>query len=140
MSIRFILSSPPPSTNNATTVAVIGGRARKIKSAEYRAWLERASWELKVQPGALPDPCYWSLNILLPGSVRPDLDNLEKGIIDALGQSCRTPDDRYLVGKATWFHAETSVILIVKVEDTETWAPIRGASKTLIKRMEVASR
>jgi hypothetical protein len=99
--LRFTLSAPPPSVNNSTTVA----NGRKIKSAAYRAWFELAGHELNRQPGKLPDPCYWSITVLVPRSfTRVDVGNLEKGTPDLLRKHGRVPDDRHCVGTSIWFH------------------------------------
>jgi hypothetical protein len=107
----------------------------KVASEEYAAWMTHAQYQLNSQRG-LPDKCYWRADIKIPGhKTAADLDNMGKGIFDALHKSGKTPDDRYLVDVRLRWWAGEKVAIIVAEEDAETWGPIRGASAKLIARL-----
>src|SRR5689334_3709700 len=78
----------PPTANHMHTVA----RVRKIKSAEYRAWLDATGYELYAQAGhpiyvdRLDKPVSVSINIPKRHALS-DLDNRIKPILDALQKS-----------------------------------------------------
>jgi len=142
---HLTIEDPPPSVNAMTTVT----RGRKIKSNEGRGWHDAAVYELKDQigmPGELviekgvsvyrPYPCYWRVDILIPSSkTKCDLDNLLKGILDALGAAGKTPDDRYLVDLRIRFHGGLPVKIAIKQEDLSTWAKIKKTSTSLTRKL-----
>ena len=135
-SATLTISTPPPSVNNMHHVS---GRQKRT-SAEARAWKSMAAWELKQQVG-ISGPCYWSAEILIPGdSTKADLDNLSKGILDALGDAGKTPDDRYLVGLSLRFYMGQTVQVSVHQEDAMRWGEVRRASKALIKKLSAVFR
>lgn len=71
----------PPSAN--TIWRVFKGRA--IKSAKYRAWLERAQDALRAQDaGEVHGPYRLTIIATRPDRRRRDIGNLEKPISDAL--------------------------------------------------------
>lgn len=84
----FTLDLPiPPSVNN-----MFPGRSGRFKSAEYKAWIKAAGWELnaqKVRPVSGP----YALTLELPEKMRGDVDNRLKGISDLLVSHRLTPDD-----------------------------------------------
>lgn len=125
------LDTPPPSVN--AVWRSVGNKV--LKSAEYRAWMSSALWQLKPQVG-LDGPCYWSCTISIPGdSTGADLDNLPKAILDALHQSGKTPDDRYLVSMSISFGILDHVMITVMREGASHWGSVRGASPALIKKL-----
>lgn len=88
----FVLDLPiPPSVNN-----MFPGRAGRFKSAQYKAWIKAAGWELKAQGvGSVSGP--YVLTLELPEKMPGDLDNRLKGISDLLVAHRLTPDDRHAV-------------------------------------------
>ena len=88
------------------------------------------------QRGRLPDPCYWSSEILIPASkTKADLDNLLKPIHDLLVKHQRVPDDRYKVSVRAQFWKGDHLVVAVKLEEISKWSIIKGASKALIKKL-----
>lgn len=73
----------PPSTNSLYS-------GRRFKTERYKAWLEAAGWELKLQR-VQPVAGAFMLSIRLPGKC--DLDNL-KAVPDLLVGMGIIPDDR----------------------------------------------
>ena len=127
------ISKPPPSVN-AMYVPIAKGRS--ILSKEGRAWKKMVERELADQDGIIPDPSYYRLDILIPGKgSRCDLPNYEKALTDALVKANKTPDDRYLVDYRLRFHDGNTVKIAAKTEDLNTWATIRNASKSLIRKL-----
>lgn len=125
------ISEPPPSVNRAWRS--IGGRT--LVSKEMRAWKALAAAELATQPG-IAGPCYWSAEILIPGhSTKSDLDNLAKGILDALHAAGKTPDDRYLVDLRLRFCIGHEVQISVRQEYAKRWGEVRRASKALVRKL-----
>lgn len=90
---------PPPPSPNAIWRAVSG---RMIKSAEYRAWIERAGREInRQQPKAIAGPVM--VQITAEENNRRDLDGYPKAILDLLcehqlidGDRCKTVRSIYL--------------------------------------------
>lgn len=134
------LIDPPPSVNDATKPArrkLKSGDFQiiKVASAEYAAWLTHAQYQLNSQRG-LPAKSYWRADIKIPASkTDADLDNMGKGIFDALHKAGKTPDDRYLVDYRFRWWAGDYVAIIVVEEDARIWGPIRRASERLIKKL-----
>lgn len=110
-------------------------KGRMTISAEYKAWMNGALLQLGPQP-SLKGPCYWSARVAYPGTTGVDLDNLSKGLFDALHKAEKTPDDRYLCGMSACFWAHDYVGIWVAKESATEWGHIRGASKALIKKLE----
>lgn len=132
---RFTFTECPPTLNNST--AVFNGR--KIKSAAYRKWHSQALLELSSQPGALPELCYWSSHILIPGTItKADLDNLPKALHDVLGDGHRSPNDRYLVKFTAEFYSGNLVIIAIKQEDLQKWSAVKKPSPSLYRKMELS--
>ncbi|MFG1302690.1 RusA family crossover junction endodeoxyribonuclease [Xanthobacter autotrophicus] len=90
MKVVLTLLSPPPSLNNA--FKNVRGKGR-VKTAEYKAWRKDAAWQLHLQkPPRFTGQV--SVTILVPKSTRSDLDNLNKGILDALQDVGVVANDR----------------------------------------------
>jgi Holliday junction resolvase RusA-like endonuclease len=119
---------------------VRGKIAVNILSKEGRAWKELAASELKGQP-ALVGPCYWRADILISSlQTKCDLDNLLKGILDALGAAGKTPDDRYLVDLRIRFHGGNAIKIAIKQEELSKWATIKQTSRSLMKKLGKSSQ
>lgn len=77
----------PPSTNNLTATIVRGRYSRRIKTAQYKSWLDEASVLLRVQRvQPVPSPVRIGVSIV-PGkgmNRQRDCDNFLKGICDLL--------------------------------------------------------
>lgn len=87
---EYHLTTAPPSLNNA--FATVG--KRRIKTADYKAWIEAAGWELKVQ-GITPVGSPYGISIEIGRKTsKSDIDNLIKPISDLLVKMGATPDDR----------------------------------------------
>lgn len=80
----FTLKLPPPPSTNALY------SGRRFKTASYKAWINEAGWELKMQHWQ-PVKGAFELLVQLPG--RGDLDNL-KAVPDLLVSMGVIPDDR----------------------------------------------
>ena len=76
----IIVTMPlPPSTNKLWSR---GAGGRRVRSPEYRSWLETAGWEVRRQVvGMAPLDCRFNLTIEVPVS-RRDTGNWEKPICD----------------------------------------------------------
>lgn len=75
----IVTMSRPPSTNK---LWARGAGGRRVQSAEYKAWLTAAGWEVKRQiVGMEPLACRFDLTIEVPIS-RRDSDNWLKPISD----------------------------------------------------------
>ena len=83
---------PPPSLNNAFVNVRSGGRR---KSDRYRKWTSLAVGLIKVEVPAV-QRCGGEImvDIDFPSKSKADIDNLIKGILDALVASTRVDDDR----------------------------------------------
>ncbi len=76
---RVVTMSKPPTTNHLWRH--VPGRKR-IRSAEYTAWLNEAGWDVKSQiVGAAPIDCRFNVLIEVPIS-RRDTGNWEKATMD----------------------------------------------------------
>jgi Holliday junction resolvase RusA-like endonuclease len=112
---HFSLDLPiPPSANN-----LFPGQVKRVKSTEYKAWLDAAGWEIKAQkPQPVTGP--YSLRLMLPHAMQGDVSNRLKATEDLLVKHALTADDR----RAMFVSAERSTLIPagrcrVKVE---TWA------------------
>lgn len=78
----------PPSTNNLFMTVKIKGAMRRIKTNEYRAWIERAAWQVhsQVGSGTIQSPVEVTLTITGGKGFnrQRDLDNLLKPVLDLL--------------------------------------------------------
>lgn len=86
--LRFTVPLPP-STN---ALYVYAGK-RRIKSAAYDTWLERAGWTVKAQ---LPKPVEGRVRVLIeaPLNLRRDIDNAQKPVLDLMVKLGLIGDDR----------------------------------------------
>lgn len=88
MIYTYTLPVPPPSLNNMFYNLPQGGRA---KTQAYKTWRRGAAWGLVAQRqalgvnGAITAPM--AIEILLPRSVRGDVDNRGKGALDVLQEA-----------------------------------------------------
>ena len=88
-----LLLPVPPSTNNLFVNKRTGGRAR---AAVYKAWLNAAGWEIKLQrPPALHEPLRTCLRVLIEAPVgqNRDIDNVIKPVLDVLVKMGVIADD-----------------------------------------------
>jgi Holliday junction resolvase RusA-like endonuclease len=82
----------PPSLNSCFVNAAGKGR---VRSAEYKAWMDAAGFLLASQrPGRVDGP--YQVIIRLPKEMRGDIDNRGKPLIDLMVKHKITPDDRHL--------------------------------------------
>jgi Holliday junction resolvase RusA-like endonuclease len=88
------LSAPPPSTNALYLYA----RGKRVRAPAYRRWAERAAWEMVAQAGRRRVTGAWTAHVVLPKTIRGDLDNRLKGLVDAVVRAGITADDRFLTG------------------------------------------
>lgn len=70
----------PPTANHMYTIH----RGRKIKSPEYRAWVQSASQSLAMPPSPIVGPWVVIFDVSRPDNRRRDLDNLLKQCLDLL--------------------------------------------------------
>ena len=89
---EFNLITPLMILNNAYGNSPKGRR----KTEDYKSWQRAVCWELKaaMQP-KIGSP--YSVAIEIPCATRADIDNLLKGVLDALVKIGATPDDRKVV-------------------------------------------
>jgi|SRR5215472_2896833 len=90
------LNLPVPPSVNAAFVNRRGGKGRgRIKSRSYQRWLNDADMFYYVQQlGTVSKiKAAYRVSILLPSSVRGDIDNRIKLILDWLVSRELTPDD-----------------------------------------------
>lgn len=81
IAITFITVPAPPSTN--ALFRNVAGRGR-VKTAEYKAWLDTAGWRLKAQrPAAVPGRVVVVIGIERENSCS-DIDNRSKALLDLL--------------------------------------------------------
>lgn len=102
----------PPQANHMYTVA----RGRKIKSADYRSWKERATLHIMAQrPGKIAG--LYTLEIVVPRPDRRgrDIDNLIKPISDAIAAAGVIANDNQAM----------SVLIAWSSPDPEKGAPVR---------------
>ena len=94
--MSFIVELPvPPPLNNA--YVNVRGRGR-IKSVPYRAWRRAAVLSIFAQvPAALRIGGPVEVFISLPAKMRGDVDGRIKAVLDALVDSNRIDDDRYVL-------------------------------------------
>jgi crossover junction endodeoxyribonuclease RusA len=87
---------PYPPSVNASRAAV---RGRLISTAQYRNWLQAASWEVKRVVSMTYDrkgvkgPYAISVRVCPPDKRKRDLGNLEKAVSDALVRGGAVEDD-----------------------------------------------
>ena len=87
----MIRLAKPPSTNSLYRNRR-GGRA---KTKVYSAWLEAASWQVKVQkPKRVEGKCAVTIRVEKRGRVKEDIDNRIKSVLDLLVATDVIEDDR----------------------------------------------
>lgn len=117
----------PPSANRLWRNV----RGRTIRSAEYDAWLEKASWEVRrvvsMQHDRKGVQGPYGLTILAcpPDRRKRDLGNLEKAVSDALAKGGAVQDDSLAQTiSLEWAAGEPGVV--VTAMETKLRLPIVG--------------
>ena len=107
----------PPSVNAMYYNRRRGGGGRgRIKSAKYRDWLRDADAYLMVQKRRLvPITGPYEVRIIVPRG-RPDLDNLNKAVIDFLVSRELTPDDKHCCKITTERDPELNYCRVIVIE------------------------
>ena len=94
--VRVAITAMPPSANGMRSHFIDGGKVRSVKSKEYAAWKQAASWEIaEARPGKIIGP--YRLYIAVQRNWRSkcarDIDNTIKPISDALVAAGVVTDD-----------------------------------------------
>jgi len=87
----------PPSVNNLFSNGRKGTTGR-FKTLAYKAWIAEATWNIREQA---PDPIMGRTVIIIGverKSLRMDLDNMAKALLDLLVTTRVIEDDRYVTG------------------------------------------
>ena len=89
--ISFTISMPPTANNLLLNVR---GRGR-VKTPEYRAWIETNGWVIKraAQAKAIAGPYALIVQVGKPDNRRRDLDNLTKAVNDLIVSTGAVRDD-----------------------------------------------
>lgn len=101
---------PPPSVNRA--FRNVPGKGR-VKTRDYRSWRRDALLTIYEQVRAdrrIGGPV--AVTISLPSSMRGDIDNRIKGLLDALVASGRIDDDKHVSALTVRRNAPDKVALI----------------------------
>lgn len=105
-----VMLPPPPSVNRSFANAKKG----RVKTDVYRVWRDAAAWSIVAEvPAAQRITGPFAISINLPISMKGDIDNRVKGIIDALVASQRVDDDRFMDELHVIRRAEGSKAVIV---------------------------
>lgn len=79
-----VLHLPIPPSTNALWVHGIAGKPR-VRSPAYRAWIERAGWQVRQQlAGLAPLMGTFDAEVRVPNSSRRDRNNWDKALFDLL--------------------------------------------------------
>ncbi|MFG1260058.1 RusA family crossover junction endodeoxyribonuclease [Xanthobacter flavus] len=90
MTVVLTLLTPPPSLNGA--FRNVPGKGR-VKTKAYKDWRQDAAWQIKAQrPPRFGETV--AISIQVPRSVKADLDNLNKAVLDALQDAGVVANDR----------------------------------------------
>jgi Holliday junction resolvase RusA-like endonuclease len=111
----------PPSVNGL--YINVRGRGR-VKSARYRAWLKHAGWELQAQKGRMKTilgPVKVAIYAVRPkGQRAPDIDNIQKALLDILVEHKIIEDDRHVVKVSSEWVVSTNLTGVsLCIEQTE---------------------
>lgn len=91
----------PPSVNNLFSNGK-GGHTGRFKTPAYKAWIAEASWMVREQMVAEDCNPVMGRTVIMIGversSLRSDLDNQAKAILDLLVTTRVIEDDRYVTG------------------------------------------
>lgn len=134
ISLKLRLPDPPPSVNRAWRMF----RGHMVRSDTFKRWEANALYVFhgQVDGEKLPAWCYWRADIAIPRSkVSGDIDNLAKGLLDAVVRAGLTPDDRYVVDLRLRFWAGDHVIINLSEAETELWLKEMNASPATRKKM-----
>jgi crossover junction endodeoxyribonuclease RusA len=94
----------PPSVNHLWRV----GKGGKVhKSADGKAWSDRAAWLVKASGVKVSGPYILLVTVVRPDKRRRDLDNTSKAVCDAL-QAGGAIEDDCLCALAIWGWADTT--------------------------------
>lgn len=105
---HFIIEQSPISVNRAFV-------GRKVKTPEYRSFLELAAWELKSQkPRMFSCPICVEIILHLKNVTRSDIDNRIKSILDAGTMGGLWKDD-----------SQIYELLVVKTKSPKDWVEIK---------------
>jgi len=104
---------PPPSVNQA--FRNVAGKGR-VKTKQYQVWRNNAVALLMqgLKEGRVRGP--FAISINLPWNTRGDIDNRVKGIVDALVQSGRVDDDRFMEELHVCRSAPTDLAIVIVKE------------------------
>ena len=93
-------------------------QGRNIKQ-HYREWIQEAGWDIQLarpRPGKVTGP--YRVSISFPVTVRGDIDNRIKPIMDILVKHGITPDDRHAVSVAAERNSDVLAgRCVVKIEE-----------------------
>lgn len=95
----FILTEPPPSTNNlfATTK-----QRKRVKTSKYSAWRTAAQWQVKAQfPRMIEGDVVLDIEVRRP-TATSDISNRIKAIEDALTGLVYADDRQVIEVRARW--------------------------------------
>jgi Holliday junction resolvase RusA-like endonuclease len=93
------LTLPVGPSTNSMFINRKGGRGYgRIKSAKYRAWVKNADAHLMVQKkDVVPVRGPYKCGMIFPRTLRGDLDNRAKCVLDWMVSRGLTSDDKYLM-------------------------------------------
>ena len=133
--ILFTLSTVPPSTNAQKAAVLVKGKARLIKTKEYRQWIDQSLFELLDQKGFEGD-FIWRSDIRFPcNTSKLDVDNAVKACHDILVKAGKVPDDRYLADTRIRWAGGEEILIYVQRENLDEWLKVKKMSKALIKKL-----
>lgn len=128
---------PPPSVNRAWRMNKASGHMHR--STEFKTWEAKAVAQFKRTPRELPALCYWSVKVFVPViRHRPDIDNMSKGVIDAIVRADLAPDDFYAVKTQFEYWAGDYLVCHLKEEPIEKWQAILKTTKDTMRKMKAA--
>jgi crossover junction endodeoxyribonuclease RusA len=120
----IISCSPPPSANKLWQRTKHG----MTKSAEYRAWLTEAGWQIKaqhIQPIAAP----LQIALYAPANGRRDLDNFCKPCLDLIVGLKLIDGDRFATVKKITMEWHTDPAMKIVIDSMPSLPPTSAALK-----------
>lgn len=91
--LSFMMTLPPSLNNAFVNANGNRGSNSRIKSKSYRAWIDRVQPVLAAVAGRITGP--FDLALSLPATMRGDIDNRIKPVLDALVRDGIVDDDRH---------------------------------------------
>src|SRR5262245_39720721 len=88
--LTFALPIPPSMNEMYANV-----RGRRVKTRAARRWHHDASWLIKLEAGGSRIEGPWAIGVVYPRSMKGDVDNRLKALLDAVVASGIVCDDRY---------------------------------------------